>query len=137
MVAVDYLIVGAGAMGMAFADVLLNETDATFAIVDDRASPGGHWNDAYSFVRLHQPSAFYGVNSAKLGSDRIDQYGWNAGLYELASKGEILGYYDQVMRGKFLASGRVQYFPNAKYSDRRSHLRGYWQIVRNQSDESR
>jgi ketopantoate reductase len=30
MVAVDYLIVGAGAMGMAFADVLLNETDATF-----------------------------------------------------------------------------------------------------------
>ena len=117
MVDVDYLIIGAGAMGMAFADVLLNETDATFAIVDDRPSPGGHWNDAYSFVRLHQPSAFYGVNSAKLGSDRIDQYGWNAGLYELASKGEILGYYDQLMRGKFLASGRVQYFPNARYSD--------------------
>ena len=46
MVDVDYLIIGAGAMGMAFADVLLNETDATFAIVDDRPSPGGHWNDA-------------------------------------------------------------------------------------------
>ena len=41
MVDVDYLIIGAGAMGMAFADVLLNETDATFAIVDDRASPAG------------------------------------------------------------------------------------------------
>ncbi len=117
MVDVDYLIVGAGAMGMAFADVLLSETDAAFAIVDDRPAPGGHWNDAYSFVRLHQPSAFYGVNSAKLGSDRIDQYGWNVGLYELASKGEILGYYDQVMRGKLLSSGRVHYFPNARYSD--------------------
>ena len=32
---VDYLIVGAGAMGMAFADVLFNESDATFAMVDD------------------------------------------------------------------------------------------------------
>ena len=114
---VDYLIVGAGAMGMAFADVLFNESDATFAMVDDRPGPGGHWNDAYPFVRLHQPSAFYGVNSAKLGSDRIDQSGWNAGLYELASKGELLGYYDQIMRGQFLSSGRVQYFPNARYSD--------------------
>ena len=38
---VDYLIVGAGAMGMAFADVLFNESDATFAMVDDRPAPGG------------------------------------------------------------------------------------------------
>ena len=30
MIEVDYLVVGAGAMGMAFADVLLTETDATF-----------------------------------------------------------------------------------------------------------
>ena len=117
MIDVDYLIVGAGAMGMAFADVLFNESNATFAVVDDRPAPGGHWNDAYPFVRLHQPSAFYGVNSVKLGSDRIDQSGWNAGLYELASKGELLGYYDQIMRGQFLASGRVHYYPNARYSE--------------------
>jgi hypothetical protein len=116
---VDYLIVGAGAMGMAFADVLFNESDSTFAMVDDKPAPGGHWNDAYPFVRLHQPSAFYGVNSVRLGSDRIDRSGWNAGLYELASKGELLGYYDQIMRGQFLASGRVHYFPNARYSDAR------------------
>ena len=32
--------------------------------------PGGHWNDAYSFVNLHQPSAFYGVNSLPLGANR-------------------------------------------------------------------
>lgn len=115
MIDVDYLIVGAGAMGMAFADVIFNESEATFAIVDDRPAPGGHWNDAYPFVRLHQPSAFYGVNSTKLGSDRLDESGWNAGLYELASKGEILGYYDQIMRGQFLGSDRAHYFPNARY----------------------
>ena len=30
-------------------------------VVDRRAKPGGHWNDAYDFVRLHQPSLYYGV----------------------------------------------------------------------------
>ena len=63
----DYFIVGAGAAAMAFADTLLSETDARIAMVDRRDRPGGHWNDAYSFVRLHQPAAFYGVNSRPLG----------------------------------------------------------------------
>ncbi len=27
--------------------------------------PGGHWTRAYPFVRLHQPSAYYGVNSRR------------------------------------------------------------------------
>ena len=34
---------------------------SSWSIVAHR--PGGHWNDAYPFVRLHQPAAFYGVNS--------------------------------------------------------------------------
>ncbi|MGK0274854.1 MAG: cation diffusion facilitator CzcD-associated flavoprotein CzcO, partial [Ilumatobacter sp.] len=104
----DYLIVGAGAMGMAFADTILNETpDATLAIVDRQGRPGGHWNDAYPFVRLHQPSAFYGVNSRPLGNDVKDAVGWNAGLYELASGAEVLAYYDHLMHRDFLPSGRV------------------------------
>ena len=69
----DYVVVGAGAMGMAFTDTLLDETDASVAMVDAHHRPGGHWNDAYPFVRLHQPSAFYGVDSAPLGKDRIDE----------------------------------------------------------------
>ena len=36
---VEYLIVGGGAMGMAFTDVLLSETDSTVLIVDSRARP--------------------------------------------------------------------------------------------------
>ena len=53
---VDYLIVGAGAMGMAFADIILSESDKTVLIVDMHHKPGGHWNDAYPYVTLHQPS---------------------------------------------------------------------------------
>ena len=53
---VDYLIIGAGAVGMAFADTLLSETELTVALVDRSHRPGGHWNDAYPFVRLHHPS---------------------------------------------------------------------------------
>ncbi len=33
------------------------------SIVDRNDQPGGHWTTAYPFVRLHQPSAYYGVNS--------------------------------------------------------------------------
>lgn len=111
----DYLIVGAGAMGMAFADVLHTETDATMAIVDRHARPGGHWNDSYPFVRLHQPSSFYGVNSRALGSDTIDQVGWNSGLYELASGTEVVTYFEQVMQQQLQPSGRVEFLPMSEY----------------------
>ena len=52
---VDYLVVGSGAMGLAFADTIISETNATVALVDKHDRPGGHWNDAYPLVRLHQP----------------------------------------------------------------------------------
>ncbi|EXF83072.1 hypothetical protein CFIO01_06244 [Colletotrichum fioriniae PJ7] len=111
----DYLVIGAGGMGMAFVDTLLSDTKATVALVDRYSRPGGHWTTAYSFVRLHQPSAFYGVNSKKLGSGFIDQVGWNKGLNELATSDEVLAYYDQVLNQHFLPSGRVRYFPNCNY----------------------
>ena len=53
----DYLIVGAGAAGMAFADALIAECGSDVVMVDRRHCPGGHWNDAYRFVRIHQASA--------------------------------------------------------------------------------
>jgi NAD(P)-binding Rossmann-like domain len=111
----DYLVVGAGAMGMAFIDTLVSETDARVVLVDRNHQPGGHWTTAYPFVRLHQPSAFYGVNSLHLGSDAIDQVGWNKGLYELATAGEVCAYYDHVMGRHFLPTGRVSYFPMSEY----------------------
>lgn len=111
----DYLVVGAGAMGMSFVDTVITESDATVAIVDRNDQPGGHWLAAYPFVRLHQPSAYYGVNSRRLGDDTIDENGWNAGFYELAGAGEICSYYDAVMRQQLLPSGRVSYFPMSEY----------------------
>lgn len=112
---VDYLIIGAGAVGLAFADTLLEETKATIAIVDRHGRPGGHWNDAYSFVALHQPSAYYGVNSLTLGDDRKDTGGPNAGLYELASGAEVSGYFNKVMQQRLLPSGRVTYRPMSEH----------------------
>jgi hypothetical protein len=111
----DYLIIGSGAVGLAFADTLIDQTDAHITIVDRHGKPGGHWNDAYSFVALHQPSAFYGVNSAPLGSNRKDTIGVNTGLYELASGPEVSGYFDMVMRQHLLPSGRVSYYPMSDY----------------------
>ena len=107
----EYLIVGSGAVGMAFADVLLAETEADIVIVDRHAKPGGHWNVAYPFVTLHQPSAFYGVPSRELSRGETDRVGLNAGLGDLASGAEVLAYFDTVMRQHFLPSGRVRYFP--------------------------
>ncbi|MEM8617711.1 MAG: NAD(P)-binding protein, partial [Pseudomonadota bacterium] len=108
---VDYLIVGAGAMGMAFADTLLAETDKTMVIVDRHAKPGGHWNDAYPFVTLHQPSAYYGVSSRELSTGRIDQTGLNKGLNDLATLPQLMAYFEAVMGEQFLPSGRVRYLP--------------------------
>ncbi|MFK7800140.1 MAG: NAD(P)/FAD-dependent oxidoreductase [Anaerolineae bacterium] len=112
----DYLVIGTGAVSMTFVDVMLDESDATFIMVDRHHLPGGHWNDAYPFVRLHQPSAFYGVASTDLGSNRIDETGSNKGFYDLASGPEISAYFEKLMRERFLPSGRVQYFPMCNYA---------------------
>jgi len=115
----DYLIMGAGATGMAFADTLLDHTDATMVLVDRRDRPGGHWVDAYPFVRLHQPASFYGLNSTPLGSGAIDASGLNAGFHTLASGPEVVSYYHLAMQERFLASGRVTYLPMHDLGDDR------------------
>ncbi|MGJ9423621.1 NAD(P)-binding protein [Aeromicrobium sp. CF3.5] len=112
----DYLVVGAGASGMAFVDALVDHSSADVIMVDRRHRPGGHWHDAYPFVRLHQPAACYGVSSTQLGGDRIDERGNNAGMYELSSAAEICSYFSEVMERVLLASGRVRYMPMSNYS---------------------
>jgi hypothetical protein len=113
----DYLVIGAGATAMAFVDTLLSETDAHVVMVDRHHRPGGHWNDAYPFVGLHQPSAFYGVNSRELSTWTKDETGLNKGMYELATGAEVLNHFDQVMRQRFLPSGHVQWFPMSDYNE--------------------
>src|SRR3954447_15686622 len=115
----DYLGVGAGAAGMAVTDSLIADSDADAVLVDRRHRPGGHWNSAYPFVRLHQPSAFYGVNSRNLGTDTIDTVGPNAGFYERATAGEILDYFQRALEEHLLPSGRVRFFGMSDYEERR------------------
>ena len=81
-----------------------NNQKTEFIIVDKHAKPGGHWNDAYQFVTLHQPAAFYGVNSKVLGE----------GGNDLVSKSQILSYYELVQKD-FLATGRVKFYFLCEY----------------------
>ena len=113
----DYLVIGAGASAMAFVDTLLSEdADATVLMVDREHRPGGHWNHAYPFVRLHQPSAWYGVASRELSTGDKDHVGPNAGLYSMASGAEVLAHFEQVLQQRFLPSGRVRWLPMSDYS---------------------
>jgi len=111
----DYLVVGAGAAGMAFTDALIDHADVEVVMVDRRHGVGGHWLDAYPFVRLHQASAFYGVASTLLGGGRIQQDGPEAGLHERATAPEICAYYARVLRERMLGTGRVSFYPNCDY----------------------
>jgi hypothetical protein len=110
----DYLVVGAGAMGMAFADALIDHSDVRVALVDRRHSASGHWLEAYPFVRLHQASAFYGVPSTLLGSGQLQQRGPEAGLQERATQSEICAYYARSL-DRMLESGKVDFSPNSEY----------------------
>lgn len=121
----DYLVVGGGAMGMAFADMLVTHSDATIVLVDRRHAPGGHWVDAYPFVRLHMPSAFYGVDSVPLGGYGPDETEDDPTLLERATGEEIQTYYADVL-GRLLGTGRVRWLPGTEYlgNDRARSLDG-------------
>jgi hypothetical protein len=119
----DYLVVGAGAMGMAFTDALIDHADVHVALVDRRHGAGGHWLDAYPFVQLHQASLFYGVASTVLGRGAVQHHGPEAGLQERARHAEIRAYYDDVLYHRFQQSGNVTFLPGREYhTDGSTHL---------------
>ena len=114
LVSTDYLVIGAGASGLAFADALVAEADVEVTVIDRREAPGGHWADAYPFVRLHIPSALYGVNSLALGEDRVDQVGENAGYYERATGDEVLEYFAEAA-ARLTQTGRGRVLTGHEY----------------------
>lgn len=118
---VDYLVVGAGAMGMAFADALVDHGDARVALVDRRHGVGGHWLEAYPFVRLHQSSTFYGVASTVLGGGRIQSHGPEAGLHERADKAKVGSYFADAA-DRMVGTGRVELFTGCEHEGGRSFV---------------
>lgn len=113
----DYLVVGAGAMGMAFTDALIDHSDAKVVLVDRRHGVGGHWLEAYPFVRLHQASALYGVPSTLLGGGRLQESGPEEGLQERATQSEITAYYARML-DRMVRTGQVSFLPNSEVVDR-------------------
>ncbi len=119
----DYLVVGAGAMGMAFTDALIDHADVHVILVDRRHAAGGHWQDAYPFVQLHQASQFYGVASTRLGTGAAQVGGPETGLQERARRSEIQHYYDGILYGRFGGCGRVTFLGGSNYhTDGSSHF---------------
>jgi hypothetical protein len=114
LVQADYLVVGAGAAGMAFVDSLVHNADVRVALLDRRHSAGGHWLDAYPFVRLHQASEFYGVVSTQLGKDERQTDGPEAGMHQRAAAPDIVAYYARVLES-MISSGKVTFHPNCEY----------------------
>lgn len=110
-----YLVVGAGAAGLAFTDALLDHSDARVVLIDKRSGPGGHWRDAYPFVRLHQASCFYGVASTELGAGHKQSEGPEAGLHERATGAEVLSYFESVLE-RLCATGRVDFHAGATWT---------------------
>lgn len=116
----DYLVVGAGAMGMAFTDALIDHADVRVALVDRRHAAGGHWLAAYPFVRLHQSSTFYGVPSTVLGG-RIQEHGPEAGLHERADQPTITAYYSRALQ-RLVDTGRVELYGGCDYRGDRTFV---------------
>ncbi|MET0904117.1 MAG: pyridine nucleotide-disulfide oxidoreductase [Acidimicrobiales bacterium] len=119
----DYLVIGAGAMGMAFTDVLIDHADVHVTLVDRRYAAGGHWQDAYPFVQLHQASVFYGVASTVLGTGAVQPRGPETGLQERARRSQIQSYYDDILHRRFADSGRVTFLGGSEHhTNGTSHL---------------
>ena len=58
-------------------------------LIEQRARSGGMWNDAYPFVRLHQPHGLFTAGAIPWQGDRDRSY--------LATREEILGHFDNIL----------------------------------------
>ena len=93
---VSLVIVGAGMSGLNALTVARKYLPAPaheIVIADERADFGGHWNDAYDFVRLHQPYRNYTSFDEDWALKRPPTY--------LATRDEVLHHFRDVgRRGK-------------------------------------
>ena len=113
----DYLVVGAGASSLAFLDTLLTELPETKVIlIDKKKIPGGHWVDAYGYVRLHHPSIVYGLASRQLEGNWLKCMltKFTLPFMYRSNKNEIVDYFGGFVDDK-VASGQVDFYPNSVY----------------------
>ena len=113
----DYLVIGAGAGSLPFIDTLLTELpSAKIVLVDRYSAPGGHWNNDYDYVRLHQPSILYGIASKQLEGNWLKCMLKKRSLpwtYR-STKEELLQYFQEFVDEK-IASGQLEFYPECNY----------------------
>jgi hypothetical protein len=98
-ISADLCVVGAGIAALnalAVASEYL-EPGQRVVLVERRQRCGGMWNDAYGFVRLHQPHEFFTAGSIAWLGDQPPSY--------LASRDEVLDHFDHVLD---VVRGRVE-----------------------------
>lgn len=83
-------------------------------LVDRNPRPGGHWVHAYPFIKLHQPSSMYGVNSLKLGKRRDKNDNEIMDPNDRANCDELLDYFNSVVN-QFKECKRVTCYFNAEF----------------------
>jgi len=113
----DYLVVGSGAVSIAYIDTLLTELPSVkIVLIDQKAAPGGHWNDAYGFVKLHAASMLYGVASRQLEGNwlKLIMTKFMLPWTHRATKLEILDYFQTIVDEK-VAAGQLEYYPSSQY----------------------
>lgn len=111
----DYLVVGAGASSLAFVDTLLkNSPTLQIVLVDRHSQPGGHWNDAYPHVWLHQPSFVYGVEGRLMEPNTVRPF---TRFEHRSGKEEILRYFGSVV-ATWEQDKQVSYYPCSEFDNR-------------------
>ena len=119
----DYLVVGAGAMGMAFTDALIDHADVHVTLVDRRSR-----GERALAGRLPVRPAPPGVAVLRRRVDRPRPRrgaarGPEAGLQERARRSEIQAYYDDVLHRRLIGSGRVRFLGGSDHhTDGSAHL---------------
>ena len=82
----DLAVIGAGIAGLnaLHAAHLHLPTSARILLIDEKDAPGGMWNMAYDYVRLHQPHPFFTVGAIK--------WNWRKPRSYLARRDEVQGH---------------------------------------------
>jgi hypothetical protein len=88
--------------------------DTKIILIDKKGAPGGHWVDAYGYVRLHQPSIVYGIASKQLEGNWLKCMITNFILpwKHRANKTEILSYFSDFVKEK----EQIDFYPNCVYN---------------------
>lgn len=87
----DFAVVGAGIAGLNVLHAALDylPQGARVLLVDQKDRPGGMWNTAYDYVRLHQPHPMFTVGNTPWGWDRPPSY--------LASRDEVQAHLSRAL----------------------------------------